>query len=357
MEGDRCTARCSKLFGQQRFCGSGGVYVEEGSVDCSACAAGGRGSSALRAPGEEEETDRAVEEGVSACEDDDTWIDPDGHTCQSYRNTIAKWGQDRVCKQHHGGKGALHCRATCGTCKSFSGDETVTACADNVCIGPWLEAYGRCFQCADYAKGCSDHEDKEVFLAECPLTCGLCKVPEDKTKTNSSKQDEEEKQEEWDETCEDEDAEFCDDLGARYCSERAFAKVCRRTCDLCLPAGAEAAEEACVDRFSTYTCARYESYGWCTRQDTRDSVRLQCPLTCGVCVPEGGKNFSAGSSGARGSRQSGRKGKDAKEEKEDEEAAKSGAWRRTPSASAITVLLLAAPALSLGALLGVLPQQ
>jgi len=222
--------------------------------------------------------DQEEEEEEPACEDDKEWVDHDGHGCESYKNTISKWGRDRVCKQHWGGVGALYCRATCGTCKATDGRRSA-ACADNTCIGPWLEAYGRCFQCADFAKGCHDDALREVFRAECPLTCGVCDAAVD----NSEEEEEEKDTDEARDDCEDEDTDFCDDLGARYCSERAFADRCRKTCDLCPPTGVNASEMACVDRFSSFTCARYESYGWCTRKDTRDAVRLQCPVTCGVC--------------------------------------------------------------------------
>lgn len=275
-------------------------------MDCSACA----GVNALHTK-EAQPQEPVAAEGEPSCKDDEAWVDPDGHSCESYRNTISKWGLDRVCKQHHGGAGALYCRATCGTCKAFESGES-SACADNACIGPWLEAYGRCFQCIDFARGCQDEVHKGVFQTECPLTCGVCKAAIQNSSTKEEEEEKEEDEEEDDdgkkdkkeEDCEDEEPEFCDDLSARYCSEGAFADRCHKTCNLCPPFGVGSSGKACVDRFSAFTCARYESYGWCTRKDTRDAVQLQCPVTCGVCGDSSvsapvGKRDDGGSGGRR----------------------------------------------------------
>mmetsp|Transcript_6291 Transcript_6291/g.15472 ORF Transcript_6291/g.15472 Transcript_6291/m.15472 type:complete len:1551 (-) Transcript_6291:161-4813(-) len=307
-----CMARCSRRFDEVRYCGSGGEYEHEGSLDCSACtepeADWGSGAS-LRTSEEEQapEKEAAPETAPSSCDDDKTWVDSDGHTCESYKNTVSKWGKDKVCKQHLGGVGALYCRATCGTCKAIEEGDS-SACADNACIGPWLEAYGRCFQCTDFTRGCQDEVTKEVFRAECPRTCGVCKATADDSKAEEEDDEvdnDDEQKDGKEEDCEDEDSEFCDDLGARFCSEGAFAGRCRRTCNLCRPLDGGSSGTTCFDRFSSFTCARYESYGWCTRKDTRDAVRLQCPVTCGLCDFDGsvrvpGDERNKGGSGSSG---------------------------------------------------------
>jgi len=291
LAGDRCTARCSNSYGEQRYCGTGGVYEEPGSVDCTGCIGAGVAAALKDAEAEEVKAQEAFK-ATDACEDDENWADVDGHGCESYRNTINLWGKDYVCKKYWGGQASLHCRATCGTCKGSVVKSS--ACADNACIGPWMEAYGRCFQCAEYSRGCEDEDTRDVFRAECPLTCGVCSAKDEAAeggedqgeddKDDAEEDNEEAEKEEKDEPqCEDssEFKDFCSALGSRYCSEHRFATRCRRTCELCAPGGVP--KGICEDVFPSFTCARYESYGWCTREDTRDSVRLQCPATCGVC--------------------------------------------------------------------------
>lgn len=209
------------------------------------------------------------------CEDDELWRDPHGKDCKVYKRTIKTWGEQKVCREHLGGLGSIFCRATCGSCKRGDDDikDNSPGCADNVCIGPWQVAYGRCYQCSDFAKGCTDPRYKTVFEAECPKTCGICKAPKPRplvTKTAPSPSN-----------CKDTDEGWCKDLGMDYCSEGTFAKKCPRTCELCAPSGAVV--DACRDIFSTFTCSRYASYGWCDREDTKAQVRLRCPMTCGRC--------------------------------------------------------------------------
>ena len=67
----------------------------------------------------------------------------------------------------------------------------------------------------------------------------------------------------------------------RASSEKRFADKCTRTCELCAPKNAMVG--ACVDHYSAFTCTRYEKWGWCAREDTKEATRLQCPVTCGVC--------------------------------------------------------------------------
>jgi len=302
LNGDKCTARATKLFGgTTRYCGEGGVYEAPGSVDCSACGPSWdpppaeeqlakAGNQTNNTEGQEEDK----EEGewadkwmtMTTCEDDDSWSDPDGHDCETYRNTVATWGKDRVCKEYKGGIASLYCRATCNTCKDISEDEASEkedeagpsreSCADNICIGPWLQAYGRCFQCADFLTGCTDPKYKAVFHAECPLTCGICQPEPEELPLPGNVSDSS-----GESSCEDSDP-VCEKLGREYCSEGRFAHRCKKTCDLCPPPGAAEAND-CVDRFSAFTCRRYESYGWCTREDTKATVQLNCPLTCGLC--------------------------------------------------------------------------
>ncbi|CAK0806661.1 unnamed protein product, partial [Prorocentrum cordatum] len=52
----------------------------------------------------------------------------------------------------------------------------------------------------------------------------------------------------------------------------------------------------CADIFSSFTCARYQKYGWCQREDMKDAVQRQCPLTCGQCTnkPSASQSDGAG---------------------------------------------------------------
>lgn len=108
---------------------------------------------------------------TSGCEDDPLWTDVDGSSCEVYAASIPKMGIEEVCKKHNGGQGEIHCRKTCSNCKGADG-----RCTDNVCIEHWMDKYGVCYQCADFAKMCNDPEAKDWFVQECPLTCGVCSV-------------------------------------------------------------------------------------------------------------------------------------------------------------------------------------
>jgi len=103
------------------------------------------------------------------CEDDPLWTDVDGSSCEVYAASIPKLGIEEACKKHNGGQGEIHCRKTCNNCKGANGQ-----CTDNVCIEDWMDKYGICYQCADFAKMCNDPEAKDWFVQECPLTCGVC---------------------------------------------------------------------------------------------------------------------------------------------------------------------------------------
>jgi len=281
LQGQACHARCSQPFGRQRYCGRGGVYDSAGSVDCSKC---GKATAHIKDADRTKDAEPVNDEDESlaleaVCEDDKFWVDREGHGCDVYKNTLEVWSRKRVCQEYHNGMANMYCRETCGTCKagefrrmessSKRSTQLSDACVDNACIGPWEEKFGRCFQCRDFPKGCTDPETRDVFLAECPMTCGVCQAHEPKPVVAKETND----------TCRDTPGGVCS--SNHYCANPMFQKACPKTCNLCKPAGVQ--EDECVDLFSVHTCARYKSYGWCRREDTKDAIRLQCPSTCGVC--------------------------------------------------------------------------
>jgi hypothetical protein len=213
------------------------------------------------------------------CEDDKVWRDAHGNGCNVYKRTIKHWGEEKVCKKHLGGVGAIHCRRTCGSCTSNNHDieDKSPGCADNACIAPWQKAYGRCYQCVDFRKGCTEPRFKAVFEAECPVTCGLCKA----VTTTAMVDRQAVKSEKEKAACVDEDHVFCQNLGMSYCSEEKFTLKCPQTCEMCPTKNTVVG--ACLDMFEGFTCSRYASYGWCDREDTKASVRLHCANTCGQC--------------------------------------------------------------------------
>jgi len=301
------------------------------------------------------------------------WTDVDGSSCEVYAASIPKAGAEEMCKRHNGGQGEIHCRKTCNNCKGADG-----RCTDNVCIKHWMDKYGVCYQCADFAKTCNDPEAKDWFVQECPLTCGICSEGnvsvqgtfhynstardyDDSVKYCDSKKlviasirsgDEQKEAEEmirkqdgsgaylggtsngrgewkwtdgtpwtavnpendgllgrketrlamsssgkWHDTdgrvklgvlcrektepCEDDDPVLCTSLGMAFCTDRPIQAKCKRTCNVC--SNLAPARQDCADNFDAFTCTRYKTYGWCTREDTRDQVRQNCMLTCGAC--------------------------------------------------------------------------
>jgi len=240
----------------------------------------------------DDEADEADEndDDDGECRDDAHWKDKDADGCVEYAKVIndGTWTKKQACN-YNKGAAKMHCRKTCGSC-----EPSADTCADTSCISIFKKHLGRCEQCSDWGKFCTG-KTASWFKAECPLTCGVCtpklEVAEAEAKIASNS------------TCKDEacvtawktpgKCPACWELGSTFCSEKVFASACPKTCNLC---DAEAKPlETCKDVFSSYTCNRYRSYGWCTREDTRKAVRKQCPVACGVCDPDAddGENSTA----------------------------------------------------------------
>lgn len=294
MKDGHCSNKCSASYGGVRYCGAGDTYGGDGSVDCSGCWNSGPALLKVAKPvamsawkdmaarSAEKPTFRvrspARHSDGSVCRDDESWMDERGNDCTVYRRTLPKWGKAHLCDEHLGGVGGIFCRETCGKCINLQASDkgakaTSPVCADNDCIGPWQEATGRCYQCADFAKGCKEPKYKAVFESECPVTCNICKPKNAKPVATAIAS--------TPASCKNEDDEYCQSLGKAFCPDDVFAKKCTRMCDLCAPTGALVA--SCRDHFAPFTCKRYHSYGWCDRVDTKDSTRLHCAKTCGQC--------------------------------------------------------------------------
>lgn len=226
------------------------------------------------------------------CADDPSWTDADGDSCEEYAQIIedGTWSQSKACTYNEGAA-KLYCRKTCNTC-----DPSSRTCADSMCITTFKKINGRCEQCADWSRYCKG-STASWFRLECPLTCGVCKpkeaaIKEDKEKLSNS-------------TCGDDKCisawktgdkcPTCEELGDSFCSEEVFAKACRGTCNLCNDQGSG----TCKDVFSTYTCKRYESYGWCARSDMSAAVQRQCPESCGLCDEKNATNVTEKSRSSR----------------------------------------------------------
>jgi len=225
------------------------------------------------------------------CKDDPSWVDADGHTCACYAGAIkaGNLSMQDAC-DFNVGDAKAYCRRTCRTCIA-----TRNTCVDSVCVGPWKEKLGRCYQCADHSKYCSE----DWFRSECPRTCKQCRPGklakmrevggEISAKVNVSNK----------EVCKDskcveaykhgEECPSCADLGDSFCSEAAFASACPKTCNLC---STRAQVAPCEDIFEKYTCSRYKRWGWCSHFK---SAKQQCARTCGACtIQEGGATENSG---------------------------------------------------------------
>jgi len=238
-----------------------------------------------------DDEDNADDDGK--CRDDTHWKDKDGDGCAEYARVIkdGTWTQKRAC-DYNKGAAKMHCRKTCGSCKP-----SANTCADTTCISTFKKHLGRCEQCSDWSKFCTG-DTASWFKTECPLTCGVCSpknLEEEEAEYTKSKNST---------SCEDDvcveewktpgKCPACWELGSTFCSEKVFAAACPKTCKLCDSEGAPL--EKCEDVFSSYTCNRYKSYGWCTRKDIREAVRKQCPVTCGACSTDdegGGRDNSS----------------------------------------------------------------
>jgi hypothetical protein len=224
-----------------------------------------------------------------ACEDDPNWVDQDGDGCAEYAKVIrlGNWDKETACSYGDGG-GKLYCRATCGTCEASG-----STCADRACIGLFMKVTGRCEQCADWSRFCK----YDWFEDECPMTCGDCSgtplegvAGTGLSSSTPASQKPSPSAADADKDCADEGCieawrvgercPTCQELGRSFCAEEVFASACPAMCDLCVREGVS---EICADVYSTHTCRRYKSYGWCEGKGMRLPVRRQCPLTCGAC--------------------------------------------------------------------------
>jgi len=220
------------------------------------------------------------DEDEDECVDDPSWTDKDGDHCADYAKLVddETWSRNKACS-YDDGAAKLYCRKTCNTC-----EPSKDTCADNVCITTFKKINGRCEQCADWSRYCKG-DTASWFRLECPMTCGVCepkKVAEIKEEEDTLSK----------EACGDDECisawktgdkcPTCQELGDSFCSEEVFAKACKGTCDLCNDGGSS----SCKDVFSSYTCKRYKSYGWCERNDMQAAVKRQCPESCGLCEEE-----------------------------------------------------------------------
>jgi len=223
---------------------------------------------------ESEDDDDDDDDDENVCEDDPYWKDKDGDSCAEYAKVVEDetWSRKKVC--NYDGAGASdHCRKTCKTCLP-----SADTCADSTCITAFMKINGRCEQCSDWSRYCKG-DTASWFGRECPLTCGVCKPKPIKEANQTLTND----------TCGDDECvsawktvdkcPTCKELGTSFCSEESFAKACRGTCNLCSTEG----NGTCRNVFSQYTCTRYKTYGWCTRNDLSAAVQRQCPESCGLC--------------------------------------------------------------------------
>jgi len=231
------------------------------------------GSPFPAAPGSDDDDD---DDDDDDCEDDPYWKDKDGDSCAEYAKVIddETWSRSKACN-YDGGAASDHCRKTCNTCLPSADN-----CADSTCVTGFMKISGRCEQCSDWSRYCKG-STASWFSAECPLTCGICKPKTPAKKPNATLTNE---------TCGDDECvsawktadkcPTCKELGVSFCSEESFAKACRGTCNLCTTEGGNG---TCENVFSRYTCTRYKTYGWCTRNDISAAVQRQCPESCGLC--------------------------------------------------------------------------
>lgn len=223
------------------------------------------------------------------CTDDPVWTDSDGDGCKVYDKHIQskKLTREEACG-YNDGQAQLYCRKTCKTCKPKPSN-----CQDKECVTSWKKKYGKCFACADWPAFC---DEKPVFKADCPLTCGVCK-PE-AINTQPPMQIMVESTEATTTTtttttitapppCEDEECVGawlnntgkcykCSDFAEEFCGrDQNFMESCPRTCRTCIPTD----DLNCQDDFRQHTCKRYAMWHWCGIRHIAD----HCKASCGIC--------------------------------------------------------------------------
>jgi len=118
-----------------------------------------------------------TEPPADTCKDDLRWKDTQGFTCEVYKNTIPKWGKEKVCHHHNAGIGGRMCRKSCGTCEEKPTLGAAPPCKDDEF---WKDPDGN--NCAVYAntvpkwgrkKTCEVHRGGVAKL-HCKKTCETC---------------------------------------------------------------------------------------------------------------------------------------------------------------------------------------
>merc|ERR1719410_787960 len=124
-----------------------------------------------------------------------------------------------------------------------------------------MKKFGRCLRCADFPRGCTDEDTRDMFMQECPKTCKVCHamatdakaLPEEsEAKDNETSANATSNASSNASSCEDTPGDFCS-VGRSFCVDHKFQVACPRTCALCAPEGAR---QGCTDLYSVFTCAR-----------------------------------------------------------------------------------------------------
>lgn len=217
-----------------------------------------------------------------ACEDEASWKDVDGDSCEVYAQYIrdGQLTRQAACA-YQGGGAARHCKKTCNTCPAKISQqiyEEPDYCEDSRCVGDWLRKTGQCFSCSEWPSRCNETS----FERDCPRTCGLCDAVASSVKVET----------EAPPTCEDSECIEawreaaggkclkCSDFAADYCgNDKAFMEACPRSCNLCAK---NVPKEPCQDVFKLPTCLGYKSMGWCKHTDIAEN----CQKTCDACAPK-----------------------------------------------------------------------
>lgn len=220
-----------------------------------------------------------------SCEDNKTWADADGDSCEVYGEYIreAQLTREAACS-YENGSSSRHCQKTCQSCpqQEMQIEQIVaenrpeeTYCEDEHCVGEWLRKTGQCRACRDWPVHCNE----TAFRRDCPMTCGLCGGAPNVEKAvveDARKCEDDACIEPWRKDAGGQCLK-CSEFAADYCgNDEVFMKSCPLSCGLCQPG---LPKKKCADVFKFFTCARYKVMGWCKHEDIASS----CMKTCKTC--------------------------------------------------------------------------
>lgn len=218
----------------------------------------------------------AEPEPESECVDDPNWQDKDGDGCAVYGLYIAdgKIGREQACS-YNDGEAREKCKLTCAVC---TGGEMSPQgkCEDRECIDKWKLLTGQCYKCSDWPSRCDEpHVAADcpltcnICTAPATSTMPVATLPPSKTACEDK---------DCIDGWLDKYGKCykCKEFASDYCSaDVAVLRSCPKSCRVCTD---DTSAKACKDDWKRSTCRNYLDWSWCSHTEIKWHCRRTCDL-------------------------------------------------------------------------------